>query len=420
MKVLNINQWDIRGGSARASMRIHNGLLKMGVDSKLAVSGFCLQDHTLVPGLTRIAGESLIIAADACARKLQRMFSIEDMFYPSSSLLLRRPFYKEADIIQLYGLHGGYFALPVIKKMAAEKPVFWRLSDMWPFTGHCVYAGQCEKWQSGCGSCPVFKEYPYSMWFDTTAFHWRMKKELYKGINVTILAPSKWIYNLAKASPLLKHWNIELLPNGVDIAIFKPVPKTVSRSFWNLPENKGILVLSSSVFGDPRKGSKLIDEIMSAVGAVVKHDDMHVLMIGKRYTPFEQKLAKYAEFTPTGLIEDQKLLSMAYSAGDVLLHPAIEENLSNSVMESMASGTTVACFDVGGLADVVTSAENGCAAKRGDVNALTAFIAKCLQDRACAGRLGAEAALCMQKEYSAEGESTRLAAMYRKQLTSKS
>lgn len=52
-----------------------------------------------------------------------------------------------------------------------------------------------------------------------------------------------------------------------------------------------------------------------------------------------------------------------YNAVDVTVVPSLQENLSNAIMESLACGTPVAGFDIGGNSDMIEHRTNGYLAK---------------------------------------------------------
>jgi glycosyltransferase involved in cell wall biosynthesis len=52
-------------------------------------------------------------------------------------------------------------------------------------------------------------------------------------------------------------------------------------------------------------------------------------------------------------------MALAYSVVDVFVAPSREDNLPNTVIESMTCGTPVAAFDVGGMRDMVDHRHNG-------------------------------------------------------------
>ena len=48
-----------------------------------------------------------------------------------------------------------------------------------------------------------------------------------------------------------------------------------------------------------------------------------------------------------------------YSAADVFLTPSLEANLPNTVLESLACGTPVVAFHIGGMPDMLDYQRNG-------------------------------------------------------------
>jgi glycosyltransferase involved in cell wall biosynthesis len=68
--------------------------------------------------------------------------------------------------------------------------------------------------------------------------------------------------------------------------------------------------------------------------------------------------------TPDGIVElghfsDERLMSIAYSAADAFVIPSLEDNLPNTVIESLLCGTPVIGFSVGGIVDMVQNGVNG-------------------------------------------------------------
>ena len=59
------------------------------------------------------------------------------------------------------------------------------------------------------------------------------------------------------------------------------------------------------------------------------------------------------------MIGDKELLSSYYSSADVFVAPSLEENLANTVLESMSCGTPVVAFRVGGMTDIIDHKING-------------------------------------------------------------
>lgn len=371
MKYLHINQWDTRGGSARVSLRLHLEMLRRGVDSHLMVAGRTGIPREPVPCSSLLAEEWWLQRMDDAIRSLSKMSGTEDRFYASSWMLPVRKRFQDADVVQIYGISGGYFAYPVLPLLSRKKPLIWWLTDPWLFTGKCTYPGACEAWKTGCGNCGLCGSAAERR---VTERNWQFKRRVYERTKGCLVAPSKWLYGLAKSSPLMQAFRIEYVPNGVDTDVFRPLDRGVMRRLWGVPEKARIVLMSTSTFSDPRKGALLIGPILERVRALSEGMEIHVLFAGRRHPPLEAALAKYLPFTPTGFIEEARLMATLYNAADLLLHPSLDENLSNMTCDCMACGTPVFCFDVGGMRDIVSDGRTGMAAKAGDCEALACAI----------------------------------------------
>ncbi len=151
------------GGAARSAYKVHAGLRELGFASRMLV-GFKLTDDPDVASFRPMPWR----AADKALRQLDRLLALHYAFVPSTIALLAHPWFRDADIIQLYNLHGGYVSQLALAPLARRATTVYRLSDMWSFTGHCAYSYGCERWRDGCGSCPHLDDYP-SLPRDTTA-----------------------------------------------------------------------------------------------------------------------------------------------------------------------------------------------------------------------------------------------------------
>ena len=68
------------------------------------------------------------------------------------------PLVKDADIIHLHWINQGFLSLKDIEELVKlNKPIVWTMHDMWPCTGICHHARDCEKFQMICESCFFLK-----------------------------------------------------------------------------------------------------------------------------------------------------------------------------------------------------------------------------------------------------------------------
>ncbi len=60
-----------------------------------------------------------------------------------------------------------------------------------------------------------------------------------------------------------------------------------------------------------------------------------------------------------GFIDHERTKALVFNAADLFIHPALADNLPNTVIESIACGTPVIAFDVGGLPELVIPGKTG-------------------------------------------------------------
>lgn len=82
-----------------------------------------------------------------------------------------------------------------------------------------------------------------------------------------------------------------------------------------------------------------------------------------------------------GVVCDDRVLALAYSAADLMVVPSRQDNLPNTAIEPQACGTPVVAFDIGGLPDIVAHRETGWLAKAFDTEDLAAGILWVLEAR---------------------------------------
>jgi glycosyltransferase involved in cell wall biosynthesis len=247
---------------------------------------------------------------------------------------------------------------------------------------------------------------------DTTAWHWRHKRRVYRRARITFVAPSRWIERTARESPLIGHLPVEYVPNGVDTNLFRPIPESAARALWGLPADAPIVLLDTMTFQEPRKGSAVVGDLLAQLRVAAGGLRLHLLLAGVRRPACEASLAGRFSFTATGYVDEPRLMATLYNAADLLLHPSVSENLANAAMESLACGTPVFCFDTGGMRDVVADGETGYAAPLGGVAELAAHVVEFLRAPDAARRMASRCRERMESEFSAEQEARRLLAVY--------
>lgn len=362
-KVLHFSTSDQEGGSARSAWRIHSGLKKLDVGSKMLVAA---KSSTSADVETVSGGgwlQKLDIYTNIFLQKIGRQYQ----FVPSQSKMMGHRWVKDCDIVQLFNIHGGYFNPECLRGLAKGAKLVWRLSDLWPMTGHCAYPGPCEKWKSGCGGCPDLETYP-PIKVDRTQELWQQKFDILQDIDLTVVAPSSWSYDAAKDSPMLAGKDIRLIHNGIDLSNYQAMDKAQARRELGISGDKTVLFFGAHVaFDNPRKGT---DILLDALNQLKNPDKFLFLTAGHQSEHWQGAIP--CEVVSLGYLDQETDIIRANGAADFILAPSMVENLPNTIIEALAMSKPVIAFDSGGIKDAVIEGETGILVKDRTARALAA------------------------------------------------
>lgn len=407
LSVLHFSTADLEGGSARSALQVHNGLRERGNQSRMLVRS----RHSEDPDIDTIWLRRRHKIADGIADKITSTFGAQYLYLPSSMALPNHPWVQAADVIQLFNTHGGYFSHRILPTLARNSPVIWRLSDMWPMTGHCSYSGDCEQWLNGCGNCPDLDTYP-GLKVDTTSRLWKVKQRVCSEANLTVVAPSSWMEEQAKKSPVFEGCPIHRIPNGVDINAFKPLERSSARALLGLPQEVHlILFVAQGLDQDERKGT---DALVKALTQLQVNTSVELVLAGLGKADWADETG--LKVHRLGYLLDDRLLAAAYSSADIIALPSIVDNLPNVVLESMACGVPSVAFNVGGIRDAVRHMETGYLSRSGNTEDFRHGITMLLDDMDLRLRLGGAGLELIQSNFTKQIQAHRFETLYRQLL----
>lgn len=373
MKVVHVNTTDTIGGAARATFRICDALNEQGVDSKLLVQSKSsdsfqvesIETSNFQKGLTKIRQIYYTMPLRKYKQRDRVPFSVANIgvdITQSQSI-------QEADVIHLQWVNKGFLSIDNIKKLKLlQKPIIWTLHDMWAFTGGCHYSSGCDRYKEQCGACPILKS---SNKNDITNKIWAKKLKAFDGMDLTIVTCSNWLADCAKESSLFKNFRIEVIPNPIDIDIFKPIEKKNAREILNVSSGKFLLLFGAmDATSDERKGFKYLVECLTALHEKYPEtsEKIELLVFGSSYAKDINDLPFSTKFI--GRLYDDYSLSLCYNAADVFIAPSLQDNLPNTVMESLSCGTPVVAFNIGGMPDMIDHKVTGFLAREKESNDL--------------------------------------------------
>jgi len=356
MRIVHLSTYDMVGGAARAAYRLHHGLLRRGVDSVIQVQTKSSEEKQILGpandyikffNLARPALEGLPLAF--YPRRRDSPFSMQ--WLPGLFQVRTEAF--KPDVVHLHWICRGFKSVASLAGLT--KPIVWTFHDMWAFTGGCHLAGSCERYKYRCGHCPVLGSHLEN---DATRWTWKRKRKFWSGLNLTIVAPSRWMATCVKESSLFQDRRVEVIPNGIDTARFKPVPRDMARDILGLPKGRRLILFGAiGATSDPNKGFQYLKPAIDQLEATPGNPKVSLLIFGAS-EPENPPIFKFPAHY-LGSFHDDAALTLLYSAADVMVVPSRMENLCQTAIEAMACGTPVVAFRTSGLADVVDHLHNG-------------------------------------------------------------
>jgi len=404
MKILHINQSDISGGAAIAGYRLQQGLLEQGIDSKMLVG-------TMKTDSDRIAS---VPRKSRFENQLNRFTKYSGLNYInlfSSFNIPDHKFYQNADIINFHNLHTGYFNYLAIPTLTKNKPAVFTLHDMWSFTGHCAYSYNCDRWKIGCGKCPYPDTYP-AIYRDSTRLEWKLKDWVYSKSNLVIVTPSNWLTEQAQKS-MLRRFPVCQIPYGIDLNAYLPLDKSLCKTVLDIPINKRVLLFGADSLKDKRKGGDLLLKALQQLPQSLTSETI-LLTFGNGSESITSELGM--PNISLGYINSDRLKSIVYSAADLFIFPTRADNLPLVLQESMACGTPMVSFDIGGVPDLVRPMVTGYLAKPEDAMDFCNGIVMLLEDDQLRQTMSANCRAISLAEYSLELQAKRYIELYKKIL----
>ena len=281
------------------------------------------------------------------------------------------------DIVHLHNLHGYYLHLPTLFHYLKDSGVMvvWTLHDCWAFTGHCAYftiarnapplhagprrrakqtAYGCDRWQGGCGKCRLKRLYPASWLLDQSARNWREKRDLFTSLErMVLVTPSEWMLHQIERS-FLKRYPAYALPNGLDLDVFRACADEGYFShvmeFYKLERFGGRpIVLSVAAVWEERKGLYDLIELAELLG-----EDYCVMVVGLDQYQIEALPPKTVYgYRRTANVRD---LCALYTLAQVYVSASHEESMGMTLLEAMACGTQVLCYNATAMPELVIPA----------------------------------------------------------------
>lgn len=371
LKILHISTFD-RGG-ASAVIRLHHYLLKKGLESDyLTIDDFnknVLRKHIYKP----ISEKNTFMDRIKSKLGLKNPHSFYDQQgiqiegYPLgygftfpqtlNKDICKLPIFKQADIIHLHWVNKMIDYPSFFDE--CKKPIVWTLHDMHPFTGGLYYS---------IGTNYTENQLVKYITPETNSLdkllnqHTKIKAKAVENSKIEVAATSSMMKKLSENSVILGKFKHHLIPLGIDTDIFRPYSKKLARNVFGLKEHGMVLVFVSAQVDNRFKGLSALTESLRYLPA-----DIQILAVGNESKNLQDS---HRNITFTGTIYDERLMALAYSAGDLFVTPSLQEAFGQTTIEAQACGVPVLAFQTWGSADLVENGTTGIISKETTVEAL--------------------------------------------------
>ena len=371
-RVQHLAEADNGGGAVKAAQKLHAGLRALGMDSHMLVAEKRTEDPTSVQldlnmgffakrrrrSLARTQKRHLKQFRDTKSEKLEIFTHGKGIF--GRDLVSQLP---DADVYFLHWSDRLIDYETLFSKIRPDIPVLWRMPDMNAMTGGCHYAWDCERFTGTCGMCPQLGS---SVAEDLSRQVFRHKQHAYAKRNPKLtcfVAPSRWLAGEVGKSTLLRDFEIAHIPTGVNSETFSPSENSATLKRYGLPTGVPLLLFVAQSVTNYRKG---FDLVVSAMQGMSEPEKVALVALGNTSNIEDLPDNCYT----IGRIDNTADLAALYSAADLFVHPAREDNMPNVVLEAMACGTPCVVFNVGGLPELVQHGKTGLLIEREDVAGL--------------------------------------------------
>lgn len=391
--ILHISALDM-GGAANATIRLHQALLTLGINSHFLTLGKCNRN---IPQKHIFQKEEPPISLPKVIKKSLKirlgLESPHDFHYQQDMLLggeskgggfyfpdtlddlTQSPIYQIADLIHLHWV-AGWLDYPSFFRLNqshwGDKPIVWTLHDLNPFSGGLHYAMGTPIDESSMGH---FIQNPQTNLQKVHNRNLKIKEQSLQSIKkISIVSPSLWLQKQSQKSLLFAKYGNYCIHNGLNTNIFKPYPKELIRNILGL-ENKKTLLFIADDIDNIYKGFGLLVKALALIGNTI---DYQYVVLGR---DSKNVLKSFPNIKHFGFVQDEQFIALIYSVADAFVLPSLMDNFPNTMIESICCGTPVITFSTGGIPEAIIHTQNGLICDKPDADLLAQMLIDFYNDK---------------------------------------
>lgn len=363
------------GGAGMAVRRVHEELLKKGVESQILVRFGHFGDDTVsaaqpnrnlyispsnhllrkIEQTLRRRGKCLTLV-ERFEREMDRLDHLYVASYtsPVSNYdLATHPLVQETDIIHLHWIENFVDYQSFFQRV--DKPIVWTFHDENIAFGGFHYSDEAIRLKD-----------PFA---EIERQFVKIKKEaLTSNLNIHMVALSKQMEQFYHAHAIQPNYPVGIIHNGIRPDNFQILDHDYCKKILGIPDDRIVLCFCASDINDKYKG------LASLINALEQLNDptITLLCVGKGDLPKSS-----IDIIGTGPMSNSRLLSVAYSASDLFVMPSYQEAFAQTPIEAMACGCPVVAFPCSGTEELINE-NNGIRCPDFTVESFAAGIQKAL------------------------------------------
>ncbi len=339
MNILHINTRYDEGGAAQVALNLHERLLAGGHESHY-VYGY--GKHTLDNPRAKSNTHKLTSSIVAISNFLSHRLIGTEPFTPSLTHLDH--IVNGETIVHIHNLHSHVTSItPFLEFLHLRcARVVWTTHDRWVLTGRCALPGDCEKWASGCGSCPNQKAYPPSILDFSNRIHIRKREVIAKTCSTFVSPSSHLAEDLRRGYPAIP---INVVNNGYDIEFEKLAAQVVDAGKTSPPKppskHFNLIIVANDLSDSNKLDSTFIKRLED-------QPSIRLHTIGKA-SPFH-----HPNTVNHGYISERSKLLEIMSGMDAMLFLSTVDNFPLVLCESLAVGLPILALESAAANEVLS------------------------------------------------------------------
>ncbi|MQC82142.1 glycosyltransferase, partial [Vibrio parahaemolyticus] len=366
MNPLILSHSDSIGGAARAAYRIHSELILNNIESKMMVRVKMLDDDTIL-GPTNEFDNRVCQMRTKFNSVLNKVLPFRTSYQSFNLLPSNLNGVINSSNYSLVNFHWvGAETINFEDAIKINKPIVWTMHDMWPVLNgsHITSATSYSQWKASSSSISNF----------LNSKKWSFLEKLDH-----VVTPSFWLADFISQCPSLSNKPISVIPNVLDMDVFKPKMKLDARKLLGLNSEKVCLLFSANGgTRDFNKGFDILKDALNMVSTTLGRDKFELIIVGQ-HEPVGFKMP--CETKWFGHVSDDDFLATIYAAVDYTIIPSRIENFPQVGTESICSGTPLIGMPTTGVKELIGDSERGLVANRVCATSLAEVIKVAIYER---------------------------------------